>query len=118
VVAWDGDVIEPVAGVSLIRLGGHFDGATVLHVPNADDGRGAVLCGDTITVVMDRRYVSFMYSYPNLIPLSAIEVEGIVRTMRGYRFGKLYGAWDGRVVTADGLEAIERSARRYIDHIR
>ena len=34
--------------------------------------------GDSITVVRDRRYVSFMTSYPNLIPLSAGAVQGIV----------------------------------------
>ncbi|MBI2761942.1 MAG: MBL fold metallo-hydrolase [Chloroflexi bacterium] len=118
IVPWDGDVIEPVPGVSLIRLGGHFEGATVLHVPGADDGRGAVLVGDTIFVVQDRRYVSFMYSYPNLIPLAAVQIEGMVQTMRRFRFEKLYGAWDGRVVASDGMGAIERSARRYIDRIR
>jgi hypothetical protein len=115
---FDEDVVEPVPGLSLIRLGGHFDGATVLHWPGGAEGEGAVLCGDTITVVMDRRHVSFMYSYPNLIPLSASAIEGIVRRMRDYRFTRLYGAWNGRVVTADGLAAIERSAARYIHRIR
>jgi hypothetical protein len=89
----------------------------VLHWPGGADGAGAVLCGDTIQVVMDRRYVSFMYSYPNLIPLDPDTVRGIVDTMRGYRFGRLYGAWNGRVVTADGLAAIERSAERYIRYV-
>jgi len=32
-------------------------------------GQGLLLVGDSLTVVMDRRYLSFMYSYPNLIPL-------------------------------------------------
>jgi hypothetical protein len=111
---FDDDVIEPVSGLSLIRLGGHFDGATVLHWPGGADGEGAVLSGDTIQVVMDRRWVSFMYSYPNLIPLSPAVVEGIVERMRAYRFARLYGAWNGRVVAAEGLQAIEQSAARYI----
>src|SRR5262245_56288412 len=67
VVLWEGETAEPLPGLTLINLPGHFDGAAVLHWPNGADGRGAVLCGDTIQVVMDRRYVSFMYSYPNLI---------------------------------------------------
>ncbi|MGD9893151.1 MAG: MBL fold metallo-hydrolase [Dehalococcoidia bacterium] len=112
------EVIEPVAGLSLIRLGGHFDGATVLHWPGGAADEGAVLCGDTIQVVMDRRYVSFMYSYPNLIPLAPAEIEGILERMRPYRFSRLYGAWNGRVVTADGWNAIERSAARYIARVR
>lgn len=111
---WEGDTAEPVPGLTLIRLGGHFAGAAVLHWPGGADGRGAVLCGDTIQVVMDRRYVSFMYSYPNLIPLAPREIERIRTAMRGYRFERLYGAWDGRVVMADGLAAIERSADRYL----
>jgi glyoxylase-like metal-dependent hydrolase (beta-lactamase superfamily II) len=118
VTYFDDDVIEPVAGLSLIRLGGHFEGATVLHWPGGAGGAGAVLCGDTIQVVMDRRFVSFMYSYPNLIPLSTAEIEEIVARMRRYRFERLYGAWNGRVVQADGLAAIERSAARYIARIR
>jgi hypothetical protein len=118
VTFFEDEVVEPVAGLSLIRLGGHFDGATVLHWPGGAEGEGAVLCGDTIQVVMDRRYVSFMYSYPNLIPLAATEIEGIVERMRPYRFTKLYGAWNGRVVAADGWNAIERSAARYIARIR
>ena len=43
----------------------------------ASDGRGALLTGDTITVVMDRGWVSFMWSYPNLIPLDAATIRDI-----------------------------------------
>ena len=118
VVLWEGETTEPVPGLTLIRLGGHFDGAAVLHWPGGAGGTGAVLCGDTIQVVMDRRYVSFMYSYPNLIPLSASAVEQIAATMRGYPFTRLYGAWNGRVVVADGITAVERSAARYARQIR
>lgn len=111
---WQGDAIEPLPGLSLLRLGGHFDGAAVLHWPAGAAGAGAVLCGDTIQVVMDRRWVSFMYSYPNLIPLDPATVQQIADTLRGYPFETLYGAWNGRVVTADGLAAVQRSAERYI----
>ena len=55
--------------MTLINTGGHFEGSQVLHWAAGCDGQGALLTGDTVTVVMDRRYVSFMYSYPNLIPL-------------------------------------------------
>jgi len=62
------DDIEPVPGLTLARIGGHFDGAAVLHWSAGSHGRGALLTGDTITVVQDRDWVSFMWSYPNLIP--------------------------------------------------
>lgn len=111
---WEAETAEPVPGLTLVRLGGHFDGAAVLHWPAGAGGNGAVLCGDTIQVVMDRRYVSFMYSFPNFIPLSGAEVDRIRTTMRHYAFDRLYGAWSGRVVVADGLAALERSADRYL----
>ena len=44
----------------------HFDGGQVLHWAGGEDGRGALFSGDIFTVVPDRRWVSFMYSYPNL----------------------------------------------------
>ena len=47
----------------------------MLHWAGGADGRGALLSGDIVQVVPDRRYVSFMYSYPNLIPLPAAAVE-------------------------------------------
>jgi glyoxylase-like metal-dependent hydrolase (beta-lactamase superfamily II) len=114
VVLWEGETMTPLPGLTLIRLGGHFDGAQVLYWPGGAGGKGAVLCGDTIQVVQDRRWVSFMYSYPNLIPLPPSTVRRIAETMRNYRFDRLYGAWNGRVVVADGLAAVERSAERYI----
>ena len=43
----------------------------MLHWPAGANGKGALLTGDIIQVVQDRRYVSFMRSYPNLIPLGA-----------------------------------------------
>ena len=48
-----------------------FRGGAVLHWPAGANGKGALLTGDIIQVVQDRRYVSFMRSYPNLIPLGA-----------------------------------------------
>jgi glyoxylase-like metal-dependent hydrolase (beta-lactamase superfamily II) len=118
VVYWTGDSIEPLPGVTVVKLGGHFDGATVLHWPTGASGRGAVLSGDTLQVVMDRRFVSFMYSFPNLIPLSAATVAEIARRMRPYRYDRVYGAWPGRVVAVDGAQSVERSAARYIEQLQ
>jgi hypothetical protein len=111
---WQGTSLEILPGVTLLNTGGHFDGAVALHWTGGADGRGLLLSGDTLTVVMDRRYVSFMYSYPNLIPLSAAAVRRIADTVRPYPFERIYGAWDGRVVATGGPDAVERSAERYI----
>ena len=66
---WDGERQELGDGLTLIRCGGHFAGGTVLHWAGGAGGRGALLAGDIVQVIPDRRHVGFMYSYPNLIPL-------------------------------------------------
>ena len=114
IVLWAGDAVETLPGLTVVHLGGHFAGATVLHWAGGADGRGALLSGDTLQVVMDRRYVSFMYSYPNLIPLSAATVQRIAAKIRPYRYERIYGAFNGRTIRLDGAEAVERSAERYL----
>jgi hypothetical protein len=71
-----------------------------------------------VTVVMDRRYVSFMYSYPNLIPLGEKAIHRIVDSLRPFAFERIYGGWNGRIVKVDGRDAVERSAERYLRFIR
>ena len=61
---WEGDVNQIGPGLTLLRLGGHFDGGAVLHWADWDGGRGALLSGDILQVVPSG-YVSFMWSYPN-----------------------------------------------------
>jgi hypothetical protein len=113
VTSWEG-VLKPLPGLTLIQCGGHFEGSAVLHWADGAGGLGALLTGDSITVVPDRRFVSFMRSYPNLIPLSEAEIRRIVSTVEPYRFDRVYGGWWDRVVDRDGKDAIERSAERYV----
>jgi hypothetical protein len=115
---WEGETYAPLPGLMLVRCGGHFPGSSALHWAGGAGGRGALFAGDTIMVVSDRRYVSFMYSYPNLIPLNSAAVRGIVQAVEPYAFERLYSAWDGRLVAADAKAAVRRSADRYIAHIQ
>ncbi|MHB8458325.1 MAG: MBL fold metallo-hydrolase, partial [Acidimicrobiales bacterium] len=110
VVLWETETIEPVPGITVARIGGHFPGAAVLHWPAGAEGRGALLTGDTVTVVQDRRYVSFMWSYPNLIPLDEATVRLIADRVDRFPFDRVYGGWWGRVVLRDGAEAVRSSA--------
>lgn len=110
---WDGDQHELLPGVTLLRLGGHFAGGTVLHWARGADGAGAVLSGDILQVVPDRGWVSFMRSYPNLIPLPASTVAEMVAGLEPWPFQRLYGGWFGRVVRDDAHGAVVRSAERY-----
>lgn len=111
---WEGETRALHDGIALIRCGGHFAGGTVLHWPAGAEGRGALFTGDILTVVQDRRYVSFMYSYPNLIPLPATTVRRIAATVAPYQCERIYGAWWGRIVAADAHAAVQRSADRYV----
>jgi glyoxylase-like metal-dependent hydrolase (beta-lactamase superfamily II) len=115
-VLWEGATREILPGVTLINTGGHFAGSTVLHWADGADGRGALLTGDSITVVNDRRWVSFMYSYPNLIPLSDAEVRYLADAVRPFPYQRIYSLWEGRVTPTDGHDAVERSAARYLAH--
>ncbi len=86
----------------------------MLHRRDGAEGRGALLTGDSIYVVPDRRFVSFMRSYPNMIPLPVHKVQSIVDSLRSYQFDRIYGGWFGRVVAANTKNALERSASRYL----
>ena len=61
----------------------------------------------------DRRWVSFMWSYPNRIPLPAAEVQRVAARLATLSFATLHSAfWDGEVHDASG--AVARSAQRYV----
>lgn len=114
---WQGEALELAEGIRLIHCGGHFAGATVLHWASGAEGRGVLLTGDIIHVAQDRRWVSFMYSYPNLIPLNAAAISRIVGVVEPFNYDRIYGAWFGRVVASDAKQAVNRSAERYIEAI-
>jgi hypothetical protein len=90
---WDGPTADPLpgSGLTLVNVGGHFDGQTALHWPAGAEGRGVLCSADMPQVVADRRWVTFMYSYPNLIPLPAREVRRIADLLARYPFDRLYG---------------------------
>ncbi|MEY1677471.1 hydrolase [Gordonia sp. ABKF26] len=107
------DTADLPGGVRLVRCGGHFPGSAVLHLPHAANGRGAILTGDTVKGVMQPGMVTFMRSYPNMIPLSPRLVRQIVDRIGELRFDRLYDAF-GVVIDHDARGVVETSARRYI----
>jgi glyoxylase-like metal-dependent hydrolase (beta-lactamase superfamily II) len=107
---WSGDTKDVGGGLTLIRLGGHFAGGTVAHWAGGD----ALLSGDIVQVLPGGRWVSFMYSYPMLVPLPAHEVERIAAALEPWEFDRIIGAWWGRVVAEDGKNVVRRSAERYV----
>lgn len=111
--SWDGEHLPLPGGVTLVRAGGHFAGGTVLHWAAGAEGRGALLTADIVRVIPDRRFVAFLYSYPNQIPLPAREVERIGAAVEPFAFDRIYGGWRGAVLETGAKEAVRRSVERY-----
>ena len=107
------DQQEVLPGLTLIQCGGHFAGSAVLHWAEGADAKGAILTGDTVRPNADRATVSFMRSYPNLIPLSPRLVQKIVGALEPWSFDRIYGGF-GESIQQDGQESVWRSAERYI----
>jgi len=115
---WQGTTLQLWDNLTLVNGGGHFEGGTMLHWPAGANGSSALLTGDIIQVVQDRRYVSFMRSYPNLIPLGPAAIDRILKTIQPFAFESIYGAWWDANVLADAKASVARSAERYLRWIR
>lgn len=108
---WSGETYDLLPGVTLHRIGGHFAGGTILHCA---EGKGAILTGDIASVAPDRRHVSFMWSFPNWVPLPAAEVARIGAALEAIEFDAIYGGWWDRVMATGGKMAVRESVARYL----
>jgi len=113
---WSGESLELTNGITLYRLGGHFKGGAVLHWKNRDNNKGILFTGDIMQVAADRQWVSFMYSYPNFIPLPASKVREMADKVKDLSFNRIYNAFN-RVVMENAEQAVQKSADRYIKAI-
>jgi hypothetical protein len=114
---WKGESKDLFGGLKLINTGGHFEGFQVLYWPGGCKGKGVLLSGDQPQVCRDRRWVSFLWSYPNMIPLPAKAIRRIAAALRPLEYERLYGAFPGLTVVDDAKGAVERSATRYLKAI-
>jgi hypothetical protein len=106
---WEGESLEPLPGVRLHRVGGHFPGGTVLH------WNDLLLAGDIVQVAPGGRRVSFMWSYPNMMPLPAAEIRAVAARLAPLRYQRIHGAFQGQLVREDGPSVVVRSAARYLE---
>lgn len=109
-VFWDGDKHQIADGLTLLNLGVHFAGGTVLHWQEAR----SLFTGDILQVTPGRDWVSFMYSYPNYIPERPSTVRRALDLLEPYDYQAIYGAWWDFVVPADAKAVVSRSADRYL----
>jgi hypothetical protein len=114
---WEGDTLCLSEGVALLRCGGHFAGSTALHWAEGPRGGGALFPGDALQVVQDRRHVTFMYSYPNYIPMRGSDVRAMQERLAGYAFEDVYGYTWGRNILGGGRAAVDASFDRFLQRI-
>jgi hypothetical protein len=111
---WRGDVLSLGGGVTLVRTGGHFPGSTALHWENGAQGHGALLVGDSPQVATNRCSVSFMYSYPNYVPMRGCDVREMRERLAPFSYDDVYGYSWGRNIIGGGRAAVEASFERYL----
>jgi hypothetical protein len=111
IALWEGDTYRLSETLTLIRCGGHFDGGTMLHWTK---GAGALFVSDIAAVTMDRSHVTFMYSYPNNIPLGPAAVRRIASAVAPFTFDRIYGGWWDRNIPSGARQAFDRSVARYL----
>lgn len=105
--------LQLLPGVRLVQCGGHFPGSAVAWWGEGAEGRGVLCSGDTIAVVQDRDWVSVMWSYPNLIPLSPAVVERVVGAVDHLPYDRIYGGWWGKVMRSGARQKVAASVARY-----
>jgi glyoxylase-like metal-dependent hydrolase (beta-lactamase superfamily II) len=109
---WSGEQRELLPGLMLHRLGGHFPGSCAVHWSD----RRMLLPGDTFLVTLDRRHVSFMWSYPNYVPLPAVDVRRIAQRLSAMDFDSIHSAfWQRGDIHTGAKAAIERSVARHLN---
>lgn len=114
---WSGETHVISSGVRLIRCGGHFPGSTALHWQDERRPKGALFPGDALQVTADRRHVTFMYSYPNAIPMHPDAVRKMRRAIARLEFEDVFGFTWKRNILGGGQGAVARSFDRYLSAI-
>ncbi len=110
---WAGDTCPIVDGLTLVRTGGHFEGSSLLHWAAGAGGRGVLLASDSVKVGWDRRSVSVMRSYPNLIPVGPAILDQVEARLAPLAYDRIYAAWPGHHIAEGAQAVVKRSFDRY-----
>jgi len=98
----DGPTEIIVPGVTAIKVGGHFDGSMVLHWNKklfiADSMYTVPSALSPPTRQPGTTSYSFMWSIPNMIPLSPSQIMGIWKALQPFDFEVTYGGFTGQDV--------------------
>lgn len=114
---WDGEHHDLTPNIRLIHLPGHFPGSAGLWWKDGPRPGGSLLPGDAIQVVADRAHTTFMYSYPNLIPLAPAKVRELRRRVAPLVYDDVFGFAPGRQIIGDAKDKVEGSFDRYLQAV-
>jgi len=109
---WQGAEYSLWDGISIINIGGHFPGSSVLRVPDLS-ADGALLTGDSIYVAKSKKHLAFMYSYPNVIPLPQKELNEVIKRVEQIRFDTIYGGFEWQNLKQVARDVFKLSVKRY-----
>ncbi|KAF7591357.1 hypothetical protein BBP40_001635 [Aspergillus hancockii] len=100
-----------------IKTGGHFPGSSVLWWKSTKK----LLIADTILIVPSGLYrinrppgtvsYTFMWSYPNMIPLPPDDVHGIWKAIKDIDFDDTHGAFTGQEIKGNSKARVLESAK-------
>jgi hypothetical protein len=111
---WEGGEKMLWDDIRIVHTAGHFPGSVVLHLPQHGTA-GSLLTGDSIYVSKDRKQVSAMYSYPNVIPLPYKAIQYIISQVMPLEFDSLYGAFEWMNLHEGAKTIFQKSMFRYLD---
>jgi hypothetical protein len=110
---WSGDRLALSDELELVHLPGHFAGSAGLWWKRGPRAGGSLFPGDALQVAMDRRFTTFMYSYPNAIPLGPAALARLEACTSELTFHDVYGFSRGRQIIGDGKARVAASFARY-----
>lgn len=112
-VLWSGERLSLSDDVELVHLASHFDGSAGLWWKTGPRAGGALFPGDAVQVSSDRRFASFMYSYPNHIPLGPEPLAELRHRVEAMAFDDVFGFSPGRQMIGEARAKLTASFDRY-----
>lgn len=110
---WEGDRHALSQALELVHLPGHFEGSAGLWWKDGPRPGGSLFPGDALQVATDRRFTTFMYSYPNHIPLGPAALRRLEDRVAPLAFDDLFGFAPGRQIVGGARARVEASFERY-----
>jgi glyoxylase-like metal-dependent hydrolase (beta-lactamase superfamily II) len=110
---WEGERLELWDDMSVIHIGGHFPGSSVVRIPTQTNG--TLLTGDTFIITPAKKHIAIMYSYPNRMLLHRDAFAAAYQKAKDIPFDTMHSAFDGEDLILNAKEIFDASMQRYID---